>query len=90
MLRLLQNLFLPSGKLIEKRRVGARVRRRYDVPRTPLERVAACGEAREQLREQLQALLQLRAELDPFLLAQRVDHALAQVYGLRIVSDQLI
>ncbi|MEO7791338.1 MAG: hypothetical protein ABIX28_17380 [Vicinamibacterales bacterium] len=35
-LRLLQNLFLPSVKLIEKRRVGARVRRRYDAPRTPL------------------------------------------------------
>ena len=44
-LRLLQNLFLPSVKLVEKRRVGARLRRRYDAPRTPLERVEACAEA---------------------------------------------
>ena len=33
-LRLLQNLFLPSVKLIEKTRIGARIRRRYDAPRT--------------------------------------------------------
>ena len=43
-LRLFQNLFLPSVKLLAKERVGARVRRRYDAPRTPLERVLACPE----------------------------------------------
>jgi hypothetical protein len=41
-LRLLQNLFLPSVKLVRKERVGARVRRRYDGPRTPLDRLRAC------------------------------------------------
>ena len=41
-LRLFQNLFLPSVKLIGKERVGARVRRRYDAPRTPLDRVLGC------------------------------------------------
>ena len=40
-LRLFQNLFLPSVKLVRKERVGARLRRRYDAPRTPLERVLA-------------------------------------------------
>ena len=44
-LRLFQNLFLPSVKLVRKERVGARLRRRYDAPRTPLERVQACPEA---------------------------------------------
>ena len=34
-LRLLQNLFLPSVKLLRKERVGARVRRRYDAPDDP-------------------------------------------------------
>ena len=33
--RLLQNLFVPSVKLLAKERVGARVRRRYEAPRTP-------------------------------------------------------
>jgi hypothetical protein len=40
-LRLFQNFFLPSVKLVRKERVGARVRRRYESPRTPLERVLA-------------------------------------------------
>ena len=35
-LRLFQNFFLPSVKLVRKERVGARVRRRYEAPRTPL------------------------------------------------------
>jgi hypothetical protein len=78
-LRLLQNLFLPSVKLIEKHRVGARLRRRYDAPRTPLERVAACPEVK---REQLRALQQLQRQLDPIALAQRIDRQLLQVYGL--------
>jgi hypothetical protein len=34
-LRLLQSLFLPSVKLMSKTRVGSRLRRRYDPPRTP-------------------------------------------------------
>src|SRR5882724_5267199 len=36
-LRLFQNLFLPSVKLVRKERVGSRLRRRYDAPRTPFE-----------------------------------------------------
>ena len=53
-LRLFQNLFLPSVKLIRKERVGSRIRRRYDVPRTPLERVLACPEIRPEVAAHLQ------------------------------------
>jgi hypothetical protein len=78
-LRLLQNLLLPSVKLVEKRRVGARLQRRYDAPRTPLERVELCAEADP---EKVRALRQLRARLDPFALAQRIDQQITRVYGL--------
>ena len=44
-LRILQNLFLPSMKLSEKVRVGSKLRRRYDKPLTPLERLLACPQA---------------------------------------------
>ena len=44
-LRLLHNLFLPSVKLQRKERVGARLRRYYDAPQTPLDRVRACPHA---------------------------------------------
>jgi hypothetical protein len=78
-LRLLQNLFLPSVKLITKERVGARVRRRYDRPQIPLDRVRACPEADA---AKVAALVALRARIDPFQLAQRIDASLARVYQL--------
>jgi hypothetical protein len=78
-LRLLQNLYLPSVQLIEKRRVGARIRRRYDAPRTPLARVEACPEV-DTLK--VRALHQLQARLDPIALAHRIDQQLMQIYRL--------
>ena len=78
-LRLLQNLFLPSVKLLRKERVDARVRRRYDAPRTPLDRVLACSEIRPEVTAQLQ---RLRDRLDPFALAHTIEHQLERIYAL--------
>ena len=78
-LRLLQNLFLPSVKLQTKERVGARLRRRYGAPRTPLERVHACSQADA---AKVAALLRLRDRLDPFVLAARIEKKLERVYAL--------
>ncbi len=78
-LRLFQNLFLPSVKLVQKVRVGSRIRRVYDRPQTPLERVRACPEADPGRVTQLQAL---RHQLDPFALAQAIDQKLTRLYTL--------
>jgi hypothetical protein len=78
-LRLFQNLFLPSVKLRQKGRVGARQRRRYDAPRPPLERVQACPAADPAAVPQLVAL---RARLDPFVLAQAIDRKLERLVAL--------
>jgi hypothetical protein len=78
-LPLLQNLFLPSVKLLRKERVGSRLRRRYDAPRTPLERVQACPEADP---AKVAALLALRARLDPFVLSQTIERQLEVIYAL--------
>ena len=78
-LRLLQNLFLPSVKLQSKERVGARLRRRYGAPQTPLDRVRVCPQA---AAAKVEALVALRARLDPFVLAQRIDEGLGRVYQL--------
>lgn len=78
-LRVLQNLFLPSVKLLEKRRVGSRVRRRYDRPQTPLDRLQACPTRN---RATVDRLVQLRATTDPFVLARRIDEQLARIYQL--------
>jgi hypothetical protein len=78
-LRLLQNLFLPSVKLQRKERIGARLRRHYDAPQTPLERVRVCPQADP---VKVAALVRQRDRLDPFALAARIDDQLAQVYAL--------
>ena len=78
-LRLFQNLFLPSVKLVRKLRVGSRVRRVYARPQTPLERVVACPEADPVKVAHLKAL---RERLDPFALAQAIDQQLTQLYAL--------
>jgi hypothetical protein len=77
--RLFQNLFLPSVKLLTKERVGARLRRRYDAPRTPLERVQACPEADPAA---VAALVRLRDQLDPFALSQALDRSIERLVGL--------
>jgi hypothetical protein len=78
-LRLFHNLFLPSVKLLGKERVGARVRRRYDAPRTPLERVQAWPEANPQA---VAALVRLRDQLDPFALTEAIDRKIARLVAL--------
>jgi len=78
-LRTLQNLFLPSMKLIGKVRVGSKLTRRYDKPKTPLERVAACPQA-DPLK--LAELQKLRDATDPFALAKTVDQKLERIYQL--------
>ncbi len=78
-LRLWLNLFLPSVKLLEKVRVGSKVRRVYDAPRTPFERVRACPQAD---RERLARLEETRKRLDPFQLGKTIERKLDRIYWL--------
>ena len=78
-LRTLQNLFLPSMKLIHKARVGSKLKRRYDKPKTPLERVAACPQA-DPLK--ITELKNLRDATDPFALANTIDQKLERIFQL--------
>ena len=78
-LRLFQNLFLPSVTLVKKVRVGSRVRRRYDRPQTPLDRVVASAGGDP---AKVAALVALRGRLDPFELAQAIDQKLDRIYRL--------
>ena len=52
-LRLFHNLWLPSVKLSTKTRVGSRVRRTYEAPQTPFERVRASPKADARLMADL-------------------------------------
>jgi len=78
-LRLLHNLFLPSVKLLSKKRVGSRLRRFYDSPKTPLDRLL---ETKTGIPLKVAALKALRARLDPFVLSERLDRKLRRAHAL--------
>jgi hypothetical protein len=66
-------------KLVKKVRVGSKVRRVYDGPKTPFERVVASkqGDA-----AQLSILKEFQRSLDPFQLAKTIDRKLERIYRL--------
>jgi len=78
-LRVLQNLFLPSMKLVRKVRVGSKLKRLYDKPQTPLERVSACPKADPAKIAQLK---KLRDCTDPFELAKTIEQKLDRIYQM--------
>lgn len=79
-LRWFQNLFQPSMKLKSKTRVGSRVVRRYDEPKTPLERVIESGRG---IQEKVDELKRLRDSLDPFVLSKTIDIKLERIWAMR-------
>ena len=78
-LRVFQNLFLPSMKLVRKVRVGSKLKRLYDKPQTPLERLLACPQADP---AKVAALKKLRDGTDPFELAKTIEQKLDRIYQL--------
>jgi len=81
-LRLYMNLFQPSVKLIRLVRKGSRKTRRYDPPRTPLDRLTAMSDID---RAKVDKFLELRARLNPFELAAIIRHKLDRIWKLRQV-----
>ena len=78
-LRLFQNLFLPSVKLEKKERIGSRLRRRYEAPQTPFQRVLASPGADAQRVAELQ---RRRETLDPFQLSVTIQAKLERIFAL--------
>lgn len=78
-LRLMQNLFQPSVKLIRKERIGSKLKRIYDKPKTPFQRVCECKDVRPEKIRELKALL---LRLDPFELSKRIDEKLERIWRL--------
>jgi hypothetical protein len=78
-LRVLQNLFLPSVKLIRKVRVGSRLKRLYDKPQTPFERISVCPGADP---VKIAELKKLKDCTDPFKLAKTIEQKLDRIYQM--------
>ena len=52
---LYKNFFQPTIKLVEKIRVGGKIHRKYDEPRTPFQRVMESGQISQATRKRLEA-----------------------------------
>jgi transposase InsO family protein len=78
-LRLMMNLYQPTVKLESKVRVGSRLRRRYSLAQTPLDRLLTHTEVDLQKAQELRTL---RETLDPFELSKAIDRKLQRIYRL--------
>jgi hypothetical protein len=78
-LRLFMNLYQPSVRLLKTTRIGSKLKRLYDKPKTPLDRLIASKQADPTKLAQLKAL---RESVDPFELSRTVNHKLEQIWRL--------
>lgn len=79
--RLLNNFFTATKKQITKVRVGAKIKRTFDKPRTPYQRVLEDETVSQVQKEQLKATY---AQLNPFELKKSLDRKLKSFYdGLK-------
>jgi len=84
-LRQMMNLFQPSVKLLRKERVGSRLKRIYDRPQTPLDRLRACPGID---RAKVNQLLRIRATTDPFELARIIEKKIDRIAALARRQDR--
>jgi hypothetical protein len=78
-LRLYKNFFQPVMKLVSKERIGGSVKRKYDTPRTPYQRLMDSGQIREETRKRLEAVY---LSLNPAQLKRSVDIKLDKLYQI--------
>jgi hypothetical protein len=76
-LRLYKNFFQPVMKLKSKERIGGSVKRKYDIPKTPYQRLMDSGQISEQTRKQLEMVY---LSLNPAQLKRSIDAKLDKLY----------
>jgi len=78
-LRLYINFFQPSVKCIQKKRIGSKIKKVYDVAQTPYERVLAHPKIQETTKKTLMFLFE---SLDPFKLRKEIDDIVRKIQKL--------
>jgi hypothetical protein len=76
-LRLYKNFLQPVMKLVSKERIGGSVKRKYDTPKTPYQRLMNSGQISEQTRKQLEMVY---LSLNPAQLKRSIDAKLEELY----------
>lgn len=74
------NHFIPGRKCIEKVRIGSKYRRRYDQAQTPYQRVLACADIPEAIKEKLR---KEHETLNPLVLKQEWERLRAKIFDIQ-------
>ena len=77
--RLFHNFFMPSMKLVEKKRIGSKIMKIHDNPKTPYQRILESkfipNKTKRVLKEQFKTL-------NPFKLRKTIDEKIAKIHRL--------
>ena len=76
-LRLYKNFFQPVMKLVSKERIGGRVKRKYDTPKTPYQRLIESAQLPEEATEELKRVY---LSSNPAQLKRSIDAKLDNLY----------
>ena len=82
-LRLYSNFFQPVMKLLEKTRIGSKVRKKYDEAQTPYQRVLASPDVSKEVKKQLRS--QYR-KLNPAELKRKIENMQRRL--IQVASDK--
>ena len=80
-LRLFKNFFQPIMKLKKKKRVGGKVKRKYEKPKTPYQRLL---ESKDLTKKQKSDLTKIYESLNPAELSRQIDRTL---YRLHLIQE---
>jgi hypothetical protein len=80
-LRLYTNFFLPVLKLQSKTRVDGKLKKKYDIARTPYQRVLESPDVSEADKTTLRTIY---LDLNPVLLRKQIDDQLDKVWALAV------
>ncbi len=75
--RLYHNFFLPSVKLLEKKRIASKTIKLYDKPKTPYQRVMESTDISDKIKH---SLINQFKQLNPFRLRKAMEKKLAKIF----------
>lgn len=78
-LRLYKNFFQPVMKLLKKTRIGGKVKRVYDLPQTPYQKLMESDQVSEETKRELKTLY---LSLNPAQLKREIEHKIEKLYRL--------
>jgi hypothetical protein len=81
--RLFHNFFCPSVKLLAKERIASKTIKRYDIPKTPYQRVIESPHVEESVKQKLKSQM---TSLDPFALRQAIEEKLKVIFKISSIS----